>query len=350
MPGPEGDINDRINKFIEDLKYGNLNGSYSIALATIKLLQRIVSHTKWNNAKELMNNVKLHSKTFIEVQPAETVVHNMVCRVMKLIREDYARAQGSAEDVDPQSLHNMIARQSDDEDYTAHSPGLKGSIMESIGLMKQEIEDSRDNIAAQGIEHIHADEVIMTLGRSKTVEAFLKRAAKDRSFQVIVAECEPFYHGHELAKNLSEAGIHTTVITDSAIFAMMSRVNKVIIGTHSILANGGLKSVIGSHTLALAAKRHSVPLIVCTAMYKLSPQFQYAEDQDSFQKFLSPHDVLPFSEGSVVSKVLIHNPVFDYVPPELVTLFISNIGGNAPSYVYRLLRELYHPDDHVGLI
>ena len=33
---------------------------------------------------------------------------------------------------------------------------------------------SASNIAAQAIEHIHANEVIMTAGYSKTVEAFLK--------------------------------------------------------------------------------------------------------------------------------------------------------------------------------
>ena len=33
---------------------------------------------------------------------------------------------------------------------------------------------SVENIAAQALEHIHADETIMTFGRSKTVEAFLK--------------------------------------------------------------------------------------------------------------------------------------------------------------------------------
>uniref|UniRef100_A0A8B9RDD4 Translation initiation factor eIF2B subunit beta n=1 Tax=Astyanax mexicanus TaxID=7994 RepID=A0A8B9RDD4_ASTMX len=48
----------------------------------------------------------------------------------------------------------------------------------------------------------------------------------------------------------------------------------------------------------------------------------------------------------ILSKVNAHCPVFDYVPPELITLFISNIGGNAPSYIYRLMSELYHPEDH----
>ena len=37
-----------------------------------------------------------------------------------------------------------------------------------------------------------------------------------------------FEQGQELAKSLAQDGIETTVITDSAVFAIMSRVNKVI--------------------------------------------------------------------------------------------------------------------------
>lgn len=65
-----------------------------------------------------------------------------------------------------------------------------------------------------------------------------------------------------MASDLAEARISTTLIPDSAIFAMMARVNKVIIGTHSVMANGGLKAVCGAHTLALAAKHYSVPVII----------------------------------------------------------------------------------------
>jgi hypothetical protein len=45
--------------------------------------------------------------------------------------------------------------------------------------------------------------------------------------QVVVAEGAPEYGGHKLARSLAEAGIDTTAIADSAIFAMMARVNKV---------------------------------------------------------------------------------------------------------------------------
>lgn len=53
---------------------------------------------------------------------------------------------------------------------------------------------SVDNIAQQAKEHIHSNEIIMTIGKSKVVEAFLKKAAQDRKFDVIVAEGAPFLH------------------------------------------------------------------------------------------------------------------------------------------------------------
>ena len=50
----------------------------------------------------------------------------------------------------------------------------------------------------------------------------------------------------------------------------------MIIGTHAIVADGGLKAVTGSHTVALAAKHYSVPLVVCAPMYKLTPIYYTA--------------------------------------------------------------------------
>ncbi len=231
-------------------------------------------------------------------------------------------------------------------DFTHPVVTLKSIVFDAINELISELETSNDNIAAQALEHIHSNEVIMTMGKSSTVEKFLKNAARKRKFSVIVAECAPFYHGQELAKKLAENGIETTVITDAAIFAIMARVNKVIIGTDTVMADGGLKAVNGASALALAAKHHSVPFIVCGALFKLTPQYACSYDQDNINKFLSPHQVMEFSEGEILSKISIKNPVFDYVTPDLVHLFISDVGGNAPSYVYRLLSELYHPDDY----
>ncbi|XP_010119119.1 PREDICTED: translation initiation factor eIF-2B subunit beta [Chlamydotis macqueenii] len=252
---------------------------------------------------------------------------------------------GRSEESDQQeSLHKLLTSGGLSEDFSTPYPPLRANVIEAINELLIELEGTTDNIAMQALEHIHSNEVIMTIGYSRTVEAFLKEAARKRKFQVIVAECAPFCQGHEMAVRLSKENIETTVMSDAAIFAVMSRVNKVIIGTKTILANGALIAVSGTHTLALAAKHHSTPLIMCAPMFKLSPQFP--NEEDSFHKFVSPQEVLPFTEGEILAKINVHCPVFDYVPPELITLFISNIGGNAPSYIYRLMSELYHPDDY----
>ena len=52
-------------------------------------------------------------------------------------------------------------------------------------------------------------------------------------------ECNDNSKGHELAASLIKASLDVTLITDSAIFTIISRVNTVIIGTNSIFANGG---------------------------------------------------------------------------------------------------------------
>jgi len=219
---------------------------------------------------------------------------------------------------------------------------LKNQIMQMISELLEELEESTHNIAMSALEHIHTAEVIMTCGHSNTVAEFLLKSGQKRTFSVIVTESAPSLQGQTMAMRLGAAGIETTLVTDSACFALMSRVNKVIIGTHTVMADGGLMALGGSHALALAAKHHSVPVIVCAAMFKLSPQYPCSYDQDDFNHMHSPTEIIGYQSAKVVGKAAIISPLFDYVPPDLISLFVSNIGSNAPSYIYRLLSEYYY--------
>ena len=56
------------------------------------------------------------------------------------------------------------------------------------------------------------------------------------------------------------------------------------------------------------------------------------------------------AHSNVASLVLrrfvhVHSPAFDYVAPELISLFVTDTGGYTASYVYRLLAEYYSPQD-----
>lgn len=345
--GTDTEINEAVESFISFLKQGKLRNSYDVAYQTAQVLRKIVAHNKWSTAGDLMDVVKTVGQKMTSAQPTEATVGNIVRRVLKIIREEYTGDSGSkSEEGDAEeSLHKLLLAQKGSEDFSRPSHNLRMTVIDSVNELITEIESSAYNISSQALEHIHSNEIIMTVGKSNTVQGFLKNAGRKRKFSVIVAEGAPFFKGHELAKSLAEDGIETTVINDSAVFAIMSRVNKVIIGAHAVMADGGLRAVNGTLPVALAAKHHSVPLLVCSAMYKLTPQYVVSYDQDSHNKFLSPHAIVRFSEGDILAKVHVQNPVFDYVPPDLVNLFISNIGGNAPSYVYRLLTDVYHPND-----
>jgi len=104
-----------------------------------------------------------------------------------------------------------------------------------------------------------------------------------------------------MAKALASAGIETTLIPDSAIFAVMSRVNKVILGSHTVTANGGLIACTGSRIVATAAKYHSTPVVVCIGLYKLSPQYPF--DIEEYNLCVSPDQVYTYDEGKIFLKI-----------------------------------------------
>ena len=341
-------ISEGLKDLIQKLKYKDrFKSSQVVALDTLKLVRELVGKkTKWASTKDLLDKLRILGRVLLEAQPSESHTANVIRRVLKLIKEEYQTIQkGTAPDeMASISLHSL-SQPGIDEEYKLGIPA--GIIISHIQDLIDEINDSTTNIAQQAFEHIHAGEIIMTLGYSKSVLAFLLKASKKRNFQVMVAECAPTYQGHEMAVKLAEANIETTLVTDSAIFALMSRVNKVIIGTHTVLADGGLKALNGAHTLAMTAKFHSVPVIVCAAMHKLSPEYPCYYNHDSFNKCVSPMDIMSESQHARMNGVQIYNPVFDYVPPNLVQLYINQKEGIAPFYVYRYLTELYHQEDYL---
>eukprot|EP00038_Savillea_parva_P004350 m.136708 g.136708 ORF g.136708 m.136708 type:complete len:406 (+) comp11443_c0_seq1:272-1489(+) len=344
-----------VNEFLHFLKQrrpSNSDPSSEVAIRAIETMRDVLSQVRWSHARELIDVVELAGSRLKTGLPSEDIVNNMVRRVGRLVREAYVECMAELGDKstgpfasEAASLHELLldggVPEAGEDGLAVQFKALKPKV---ITLINDELEDLKEgtfNIAQVALEHIHSDEVIMTAGHSTTVEQFLKKAASKRTFQVFVAESAPGYRGQDMAMRLGQAGIETTLITDSAVFAVMSRVNKVIIGTHLVMADGGLMARNGCHALALAAKHHSVPVLVCSAMFKLCPKYPCAYSVEMYNHMHDPSEILPYSKAKVVRDASIVHPLFDYVPPDLVSLFISNIGANAPSYIYRLLSEYY---------
>ena len=200
---------------------------FYLGLATVNLLKRLIGQSKWSNAAELIELIKGQGQLLNSKLKSEVTVCNLFRRVLKLVREEYLTSLAGNQEDGVESLAKMVKTNTLTSNFTTDVPDLRSKVIESIEELMTELEACSEEISAQALEHIHANEVILRIGRSRTVELFLKQAAKERKFQVIVAESAPSYQGQKTATSLAKAKIQTTVITDSAVFAMMSRVNKV---------------------------------------------------------------------------------------------------------------------------
>ena len=94
---------------------------------------------------------------------------------------------------------------------------------------------------------------------------------------------------------------------------------QVLVGTHVVLANGGIMAPVGTHVVALAAKHHSCPFVVLTGLHKLSPLFPH-DPSVTFNDFrVTPLDMQQHS--SVVDRMSFMKAVCDV----LVLLEINNL-------------------------
>ena len=177
-----------------------------------------------------------------EARPMELAVGSIVRRVLFIIREEFATklaeeagSGGVSSGSDAaysmqQSLTGALsAKGGVKADYTLPLKGVMSSIMGSVNELLEELESVHDAISDQAEDHIPDGAKILTFGKSRSVELFIRAAAKKkRTFQVIVCESAPYYGGHDMAKCLCDAGIDVTVIQDAAVFAVMPLVDKVM--------------------------------------------------------------------------------------------------------------------------
>ena len=246
---------------------------------------------------------------------------------------------------------------------------LRPEVIHGIKEIIDEISQADDEISAAALDQIHPHETIFTYSSSLTVQRFLLRAASKRKFTVVHAEAYPnnYQKTHALltgnqevvgedednlpndtfSKTLTSAGITVIMVPDSAIFAVMSRVNKVILDAHAVLTNGSMVATAGSKAVVKAAKFHRAPVIVLAATYKLSPAYPY--DPFKLIEYGDAERVVPFQDGELRKGLDsgIRNPLYDFVEAEDINLFVTNQvpAVVSPGYLYRVVLEQYKEED-----
>lgn len=212
-------------------------------------------------------------------------------------------------------------------------------ILAQLQELKEEVECARSSLCDHAKDHINDNDLILTCSYSNSMIEFLKEAHSHIKFEVVVCETSPIYNGHRTAKELAKAGIKCNLVQDAAAFAVMSRVDKVILSTHGIMANGGIISQCGALNVAYAAHAHQVPVFAMGSFYKLTPL--HPTDQHTYNEYLEPSKIFRADQFDELENIEVVVPAYDYVPPRLVNVILTSQEDYTPENIYRAFHELY---------
>ena len=206
--------------------------------------------------------------------------------------------------------------------------------------------------------------------RSSVVEKILLRAHEEgKRFSVIVVDSRPLLEGtlmlisfplcscstqsgKALLRTLTNTSppIPCTYALLPALPSLMTEVTTVLLGAHSLSSNGAVYSRAGTALVAMMAKGHSVPVVVCCETYKFNEGvmldgFGKNELGESLwdskrlftHKFTAPARFSKLTNKtkdlSPSSNLEILNPLYDLTPPTCITVVVTEVGLIPPSSI-----------------
>lgn len=292
---------DRVQDTVNRIKCMQVQGANDVAEAGVRALKHVIESSPATNRKDFIDDLREAGERLKSSRPTEPALRNAINRITNSVERYELRKMDN--------VHRYASRQAD--------------------LMLKELADVVNTISDIGSEEINDGDIVMTHCHSEHVVAILKRAKeKRRQFRVIVTETRPMMQGMATARELSEAGIDTTYIIDSAIASFMKQATKVLLGCDAILADGSIVNKIGTYTIALVAKQFQTPVFVAAETLKFDPITVMGAAEPIEQR--SPDEI---TNPQDMKGVHILNPAFDVTPAELVSALITEKGIMRPELI-----------------
>ena len=166
------------------------------------------------------------------------------------------------------------------------------------------------------------------------------RVAKEqgKKIRVFADETRPVLQGARLtAWELMQDGIDVTLITDNSAGALMKRgeINLAIVGTDRTAANGDVANKIGTYSLAILCKEHSIPFYVAAPTSSIDFSISSGELIPIEER--GPREVTHIWDCQIAPDgVKVKNLAFDVTPAKYVTGIITEKGVFSPEDLYKL--------------
>jgi methylthioribose-1-phosphate isomerase len=288
-----------------------VRGAMAIGVAAAMGVALGIDRTTVTNLADLDKEVDLICKTLAETRPTAVNLFWGIAQV----RDHYA-ALAAKNTAIPQIKAAVVAlaRQLYDEDIA----NLRKLGAFGAALLPQE---------GTVLTHCNAG-ALAACGYGSALGVIRAAIENGQKIDVFADETRPFNQGTRLtAWELVKDNIPTTLICDNMAGYFMSkgRISAVIVGADRIAANGDTANKIGTYSVAVLAKEHSIPFYVAapfntidlaTATGEAIPIEQRAAREVTH---LNGVRVTPYG-------VAIENPAFDVTPAKYITAIVTERG------------------------
>nr|CAG4644200.1 EOG090X0B12 [Lepidurus arcticus] len=315
LPVAHGSLHPAVVRLGLQYAQGQIIGSNARSLALLLALKQLIADYVTPEDKELCRDLEAKLKPHIsflsQCRPLSVSMGNAIRHLkLQISHTDSALSDDKAKE----KLHSFI------DEYIQAQIIVAGKAISQF---------AREKIAD--------GDVILTYGCSSVLkQIFCDAFDAGKKFRVIVLDGRPKLEGRSLLRHLVTKGISADYAFISAASYMIPEVTKVFLGAHALLANGHVMSRVGSSQVALIAKAHNVPVLVCCETHKFSERVQ--TDSFVFNELCDPEEFATCPGPKDSTRDSIHqnwkeypslsllNLAYDVTPPDLVTAVITELG------------------------
>ena len=285
-----------------------IQGATNVAITALKAVRNHVVKSGAKTRSDFLNELELAKGILFGTRPTEPLMRNAIRYLIHNVHESDLE--------DPDSLGDLTSSLSE----------------KFLG----DLEESKREIAEIGSKRILDGSTVLTHCHSSSVTRTLSKAkSQGKDFHVFCTETRPRFQGRITARELTELGVETTMIVDSAVRFIMNDIDLVLVGADAITSEGNVINKIGTSLVALSAKEARTPFYVASELLKFDSETVYGEytvieERDGREIWDEPPEVLR-----------LRNPAFDITRREFIHGIICEAGILSPEAVVREVNSRY---------
>lgn len=205
-----------------------------------------------------------------------------------------------------------------------------------LGEYGAELIDDGDTI----LTHCHSGALAGAGFGGRALSVIRTAFEQGKKIHVFTSETRPYLQGARItAYELEKWGIPHTLITDgmSGYLMRLGKIQKVVVGSDRIAANGDLLNKVGTYMHALAAKENNIPFYTATSSHTID--YNLANGMDAKVEFRDEKEVTHLNGHLITQEVTrALYPSFDVTPNKLIAGIITEKGVMKAPYLESLLK------------